>query len=127
MTAIAPPPFLKRYLPPASDRPFITLTWAQSLDSKIAGKDGARILISGPETMLMTHWYVVSASASVIIYPRPYARGVQLPSGHYKQLSPLKVVAEIRMRTMHDAILVGINTIVLDDPRLKSESTSRST
>ena len=65
MTSTTPPPFLVRYLPPASDRPSVTLTWAQSLDSKIAGKDGARVIISGPETMLMTHWYVVSAPSLV--------------------------------------------------------------
>ncbi|KAK1923065.1 dihydrofolate reductase-like domain-containing protein [Papiliotrema laurentii] len=76
----SPPAFLTRHLPPPNpDRPHITLTWAQSLDAKIAGKNGSRVILSGPESMLMTHW----------------------------------------LRTMHDAILVGINTIVLDDPRLK--------
>lgn len=39
-----------------SFRPHITLTWAQSLDAKIAGPGGARVILSGPESMLMTHW-----------------------------------------------------------------------
>jgi 2,5-diamino-6-(ribosylamino)-4(3H)-pyrimidinone 5'-phosphate reductase len=36
--------------------PFVTVTWAQSLDFKIAGPGGKRVLISGPESMEMTHW-----------------------------------------------------------------------
>jgi len=43
-------------------------------------------MISGEESMLMTHW----------------------------------------MRSMHDAILVGINTIICDDPRLKTLTYRRS-
>lgn len=42
--------------PSTSERPHITLTWAQSLDMKIAGPGGARVTLSGPESMLMTHW-----------------------------------------------------------------------
>lgn len=38
--------------------PFVTLTFAQSLDGKIAGKGGKQLLLSGPESMLMTHWYL---------------------------------------------------------------------
>ncbi len=41
-----------------STGPLITLTWAQSLDAKIAGPGGARVMISGPESMAMTHWWV---------------------------------------------------------------------
>jgi riboflavin biosynthesis pyrimidine reductase len=26
-----------------------------------------------------------------------------------------------RMRSMHDAILVGVNTLIMDDPRLQSK------
>jgi hypothetical protein len=53
----SPPAFLRRYLPePSSDRPHVTLTWAQSRDSKIAGPGGKRVMISGEESMLMTHW-----------------------------------------------------------------------
>ena len=40
-------------------RPYITLTYAQSLDGCIAGKGGQQILLSGKESMLMTHWYAV--------------------------------------------------------------------
>ncbi|KAK8850472.1 hypothetical protein IAR55_004390 [Kwoniella newhampshirensis] len=78
----SPPPFLAQHLPldkATASRPHITVTWAQSLDSKIAGVGGKRVILSGSESMLMTHW----------------------------------------MRTMHDAIMIGINTLILDDPRLQ--------
>lgn len=39
-----------------SKRPFITLTWAQSIDGRIAGAVGTRTRISGPETKVMTHY-----------------------------------------------------------------------
>jgi hypothetical protein len=76
----------------------VTLTFAQSLDGKIAGVGGKQLILSGKESMLMTHWY-----ASLI------AIGSLLDL-HFKA----------RMRTIHDAILVGIGTAVNDDPQLNS-------
>ena len=35
-------------------RPFVTLTYAQSLDGMIS-KQGEQLLLSGPESMAMTH------------------------------------------------------------------------
>ncbi|KAG1104830.1 hypothetical protein G6F42_017034 [Rhizopus arrhizus] len=66
-------------VPLLDDRPFITLTFAQSLDGKIA-KQGQQILISGRESMAMTH----------------------------------------RLRTLHDGILVGIGTALVDNPQLNA-------
>ncbi|WVQ85890.1 hypothetical protein IAT38_008058 [Cryptococcus sp. DSM 104549] len=80
---MSPPQFLIDHLPsPAAttSRPHITVTWAQSLDSKIAGVGGKRVILSGPESMLMTHW----------------------------------------MRATHDSILIGVQTLILDDPRLQT-------
>lgn len=58
--------------------PFVTLTYAQTLNGVI-GADGARPLaISGPESMRVTHM----------------------------------------LRAQHDAILVGIGTVLADDPQL---------
>ncbi len=37
-------------------RPFVTLTFAQSLDAKIAGVGGQQLVLSGKESMIMTHW-----------------------------------------------------------------------
>lgn len=72
-------PFLEPYLPEiVNDRPFVTLTWAQSLDSKIAAGPGERTVISHLETKTMTHY----------------------------------------LRSKHDAILVGIGTVLADDPKL---------
>ncbi|KAJ7161315.1 dihydrofolate reductase-like domain-containing protein [Mycena crocata] len=41
--------------PPAA-RPHVTLTFAQSLDGKIAGAGGTQLILSGQESMRMTHW-----------------------------------------------------------------------
>lgn len=37
-------------------RPHVTLTFAQSIDAKIAGKGGKQLALSGKESLLMTHW-----------------------------------------------------------------------
>jgi len=47
---------LSRYTTPPPSRPFLTLSFAQSLDAKIAGQNGKQLIISGEETMIMTHW-----------------------------------------------------------------------
>lgn len=59
-------------------RPFITITYAQSLDGSIAARRGETTVISGPEALRLTH----------------------------------------QLRAQHDAILVGIGTVIADDPRL---------
>ncbi|EGW32540.1 uncharacterized protein SPAPADRAFT_71929 [Spathaspora passalidarum NRRL Y-27907] len=76
-------PFLEPYFPNESNtnhpkKPFVTLTYAQSLDSRISAKPGTQTKLSHLETKTMTHY----------------------------------------IRTRHDAILVGIGTILADDPKL---------
>lgn len=63
---------------PSSAHPFVTLAYAQSLDGSIALRRGEPMAISGPSSLLMTHY----------------------------------------LRANHDAILVGIDTILADNPRL---------
>jgi len=60
------------------ERPFVTLTYAQSLDGSIATSDRRPLALSGEESMAFTH----------------------------------------RLRAAHDAILVGIGTVLSDNPRL---------
>lgn len=38
------------------DNIWITLTFAQSLDGKIAGVNGQQLILSGSDSMRMTHW-----------------------------------------------------------------------
>lgn len=72
-------PFLAPWLPtPKEKAPFVTLTWAQSLDARIAAEPGVQTKISHAETKIMTHY----------------------------------------LRSKHDAILVGVGTVVADDPKL---------
>ena len=63
---------------PSREMPFVTLTYAQSLDGCIARTRGAALQLSNPRSRLLTH----------------------------------------QLRAMHDAILVGINTVLADDPQL---------
>ena len=39
-----------------STRPYVTLTFAQSIDAKISGAGGKQLILSGEESMRMTHW-----------------------------------------------------------------------
>jgi 3,4-dihydroxy 2-butanone 4-phosphate synthase/GTP cyclohydrolase II len=58
--------------------PYVTLSYAQSLDGSIAATPGEPLALSGPLAMTLTH----------------------------------------ALRAAHDAILVGIGTVLADDPRL---------
>jgi 3,4-dihydroxy 2-butanone 4-phosphate synthase/GTP cyclohydrolase II len=64
--------------PTRRDRPYVTLSYAQSLDGSIAARRGEPLVISGPEAMRLTHL----------------------------------------MRAHNDAILVGVGTVIADDPQL---------
>ncbi len=68
----------QRALAEANHRPFVTLTYAQSLDGSIAGADAVPLSLSGSQSAEMTHL----------------------------------------LRSTNDAILVGIGTVIADDPRL---------
>ncbi|MFB6279228.1 MAG: GTP cyclohydrolase II [Salinibacter sp.] len=66
--------------------PFVTLTYAQSLDGSIAQASGEPLSISGEDALDLTH----------------------------------------RLRAIHDGILVGIGTVIADDPRLNVRRTEAS-
>lgn len=46
-------------------KPFVTLTWAQSIDGKISGHNGHQVVLSGKQSMLLTHKYSFSLSCSL--------------------------------------------------------------
>ncbi|KAH7484469.1 hypothetical protein PRIC2_003573 [Phytophthora ramorum] len=60
--------------------PFITLTYAQSIDGSLTAERGKPTLLSGPASMKMTHL----------------------------------------LRTLHDGILVGVGTVIADNPSLNA-------
>src|SRR5687768_14040118 len=62
----------------AVNRPFVTLSYAQSLDGSIAVNSGASLALSGLESTCLTH----------------------------------------QLRSLHDGILVGISTVLTDNPQL---------
>ncbi|KAF9469785.1 dihydrofolate reductase-like domain-containing protein [Collybia nuda] len=49
---------LSRYTttPALGPYPHVTLTFAQSLDAKIGRRNGSQLILSGKESMIMTHW-----------------------------------------------------------------------
>lgn len=67
----------QKSLSPAN-RPFVTLSYAQSLDGSIALRSSEPMALSGNESLRLTH----------------------------------------QLRSMHDGILVGIGTVLSDDPQL---------
>lgn len=72
--------------PKPTGRPYVTLSYAQSIDGSLAAARGEPLALSGPEALTMTH----------------------------------------RLRAAHGAILVGIGTVLSDDPRLTVRRVSGS-
>ncbi len=101
LTVMAAPSFLSAVLnrqqEKVEQRTSVTLTFAQSLDAKIAGINGQQLILSGKESMIMTHWCAFCFCAR-----------------HHL------TIHKDRMRTMHDAILIGIGTALNDNPQLNS-------
>lgn len=130
----APPRFLVEHvasLTRAHERPHITLTWAQSLDAKLAGPGGARVMLSGPESMLMTHWWVDSTRA-ILTQAAYHARrdpGRSPNRGHGRpaveewavwmvSLTPVQLVPQ------DDPSLLPPQPLILD-PKLRMPTTAR--
>ncbi|EMT60688.1 5-amino-6-(5-phosphoribosylamino)uracil reductase [Fusarium odoratissimum] len=79
---------LESRLPPSTtasgtSRPFVTLTFATSLDSSLSLAPGVRTRLSGPDSKAMTHY----------------------------------------LRSRHDAILIGVSTLLADSPALNCRIT----
>ncbi len=62
----------------ATRRPFVTVSYAQSIDGSITARRGSPLALSGPDSSVLTH----------------------------------------SLRALHDTILVGIGTVLADDPSL---------
>lgn len=68
----------RRFADEPGRRPFVTLSYAQSLDGSIAVDTTAACALSGPRSLRLTHY----------------------------------------LRARHEALLVGVNTVISDNPRL---------
>ncbi|KAK0544035.1 hypothetical protein OC846_001368 [Tilletia horrida] len=85
-------------------KPHVTLTFAQSLDAKIAGMGGKQLILSGEQSMLMTHslrtlhdGILVGAGTAVNDNPQLNARLLPRPPGVNRL--PRPIVLDTNLRT----------------------------
>ncbi|KAF8560125.1 bacterial bifunctional deaminase-reductase [Imleria badia] len=92
--------------------PSVTLTFAQSLDGKIAGSKGRQLILSGADSMLMTHWMRAMHDAIVVgigtaLNDDPQLNVRLIPDAAKLQIrSPRPVVLDTYLRLRTDCKLL---------------------
>jgi riboflavin-specific deaminase-like protein len=89
-------------------RPFVTLSWAQSLDGSIALERGRRYAVSGPESLALTHALRATHDAILIGIGTLLADDPALTVRHWQGPNPSPVVLDSRLRTPPSARLITL-------------------
>ncbi|KAG1757853.1 dihydrofolate reductase [Suillus lakei] len=92
-------------------RPLVTLTFAQSLDGKIAGKEGKQLILSGRESMLMTHWMRTKHDAILVgigtaLNDDPQLNSRHIPESERPNHLPRPVILDANLRLRPDCKLL---------------------
>ncbi|KAH9044325.1 dihydrofolate reductase-like domain-containing protein [Lactarius pseudohatsudake] len=97
------------FVPSDITRPYVTLTFAQSIDAKIAGAGGKQLILSGEESMKMTHWMrtmhdgiLIGVGTAVNDNPQLNVRYLPFPAQnthfqHYHHPRPLILDPHLRL------------------------------
>ncbi|KAF8215936.1 dihydrofolate reductase-like domain-containing protein [Mycena galopus ATCC 62051] len=94
---------LASYNDPPQARPFVTLTFAQSLDGKIAGAAGKQLALSGHESLVMTHWLrtlhdAILVGSGTALNDDPQLNTRHLPPNAAPHSAPRPIVLDTRLR-----------------------------
>jgi len=126
------------FVPSDSTRPYVTLTFAQSIDAKIAGAGGKQLILSGEESMKMTHWMrtmhdgiLIGIGTAVNDDPQLNVRHLPFPTQnthfqHYHHPRPLILDPNLRLSPTCKLITnaaqgVGVAPWVISAPPPKIE------
>ncbi|KAG2120600.1 dihydrofolate reductase [Suillus discolor] len=110
LSSVLPVPGNSR-LEDESQRPLVTLTFAQSLDAKIAGKGGKQLILSGRESMLMTHWMRTKHDAILVgigtaLNDDPQLNSRHIPEDERPSHLPRPVILDTNLRLRPDCKLL---------------------
>ncbi len=79
--------------------PFVTLSWAQSIDGSLALEAGRGVALSGAESLALTHAVRAAHDAILVGIETLLADDPQLSVRHWAGRSPAPVVLDSRLRT----------------------------
>ncbi|KAG9314141.1 dihydrofolate reductase-like domain-containing protein [Chiua virens] len=112
LLSVLPSPSIEKFSADGDRIPSVTLTFAQSLDGKIAGSNGKQLILSGAESMLMTHWMRAMHDAIVVgigtaLNDDPQLNVRLIPDAHKLHIrSPRPVILDSYLRLHTDCKLL---------------------
>jgi riboflavin-specific deaminase-like protein len=87
-------------------RPFITVSYAQSIDGSIASRNKEQLSLSGPESLALTHQIRASCDSVLVGIGTVLADNPQLTVRMLKGKNPQPIILDTRLRTPLDSKLV---------------------